>query len=392
MTLAIAFALPMTLRSAAARGDVAATIKFGCTTDGGVALTLAHPRSADQVTYLAGVAGPGVLGVPTTFADGTGPTLVPVGDDPVTVKLASSFDDGDHIYVQEGTDGSGAVATRSLAGCKRTNDTIPTLTPPKVAAQLAPAGSYCPTAVPAGTQIVSTTLLNFNAPGSAYRRATGLDSVLYTVLLVQADTQRLVDNGSLSFNSAGDVQAACLFAPAGVSATYEVRAISVDGGSTSATKGVQVTAPRATGRPSASPTPTPAASHAHPVTSPPRPKPVADSNPLAGGGSATVAGAPPVAAPPLGATSDRAHPSASAAASSSSPHAAPAGVTARPSPSGPTSASGEGSSFTKRLAEQPFGMTSQIFLWQSDAALIVLLQALAIGGLLGGVLWQAKRR
>jgi hypothetical protein len=52
----------------------------------------------------------------------------------------------------------------------------------------------------------------------------------------------------------------------------------------------------------------------------------------------------------------------------------------------------DGTVAVKHLAEPPLDSSSKIFVWQRDAALIVLIDALAISALIGGVVWSAKRR
>jgi hypothetical protein len=377
--------------------DVSA--KYGCGlpgTDGAfVEVTVRDPNPTTS-DYEIGLMS-GTDGVPTTFPDGEGPTLVSAGGDidKVTVRLAQAVGPGDNAYVKN--TGTGTVTPVDLSSyCSNISTTVPALDTPLVAGAEKVSTNDCLNPIPAGKQAVSATIYNPNDPDRNYTRLTGLDTVPYTVLLVNAANDKKVDGQSLVF-AKEDTLPVCLAAPPNVTATYKVRAIGVDGSSTDATSTVRVVAPT-TSHPSPSPTPKPK------PTPKPTPKPsaptVVRTSPAT---TSTPAQSPPsnsdvVTGPGQPGASqfgDGGSSTSSSAAGSSSNSGTPraTGSSARPSASAVVSLPNpDGTVAVKHLAEPPLDSSSKIFVWQRDAALIVLIDALAISALIGGVVWSAKRR
>ncbi|MCW2524935.1 MAG: hypothetical protein JWO63_3270, partial [Frankiales bacterium] len=274
---------------------------------------------------------------------------------------------------------------------------------------------------------IAATVQNKAPLTTTYMDQTGLDSVDYTVLLVQTDTGQITGDGALlqftadtPTETVNAKSSACFSVPSTRSAAYEVRAISVTGAvvttapvtvlaahpsssqtSTAAATSSAPASPTPTGKPTGSPSATAPAATGSAATSSAA-NPVGSANPIGSGGANVPGsnGTGPSANPgfvdsgqainePGGSTDggpqtapvgSRGGPSSSPSASSASPAPAPS-----PSPSGQ-------SVTAIPLAEPPIDAGSGIFNWQSGPAVIVLAVALAISALVGSVLWSAKRR
>lgn len=377
---------------AAASGGIGVSAKaqYGCSDGGFLVVTLTDTGApTNGTTYQLGLA-PAGPDVPTSFPSDGGPTTVTVGPDPVTVKLAGNPDTSDHIFIQQ-MDTLNYTTAAIPSTCRGRVSSVPELAPASIAADVAKSNCQVP-----GQVGIAATVQNPNSPTSNYQNSTGLSVIPYTVLLVRADSGTLVGNASLSFDEAG-TDAVCLNAPAKVSATYEVRAIGVDGNT--AKSSIAITA-------SIHPSPSPTPSSPPPSTQPvPNPTPsTVKSTPAP---SASHSSQHPTSNPaPPAVSSTQVFPviaenpqlSSAAAGPSVSPSATHA-LPVQPSPPASASsavpvpsATGTPGPRTLHLADPPLDNSSRIFLWQRDAALIVLLDALAVAGLVGGVVWSSKRR
>jgi hypothetical protein len=383
----------------AAGADTSPTHETACVdTDGFVNVDLNDATSSDtnQTTYQVSLSGPSRDA--NQYPDGGGPSLISVGGNPVKVRLAGPVYDDDHVSIT----GDGPLTTSSLSigsDCTARNSTDVTVNPPVLAA--GPAAT-CDTSAEIG---VAATLQNKTALTSSYMDQTGLDSVDYTVLVVNSDTGSIADDASLiqfaPSASQGTVynatDAACFAVPANKSASYEVRAISVNG-AVKTVSALTVTAPTSTSSatvsvtPSATPTPTTTTTTSPtPVRSSPNPSASATASSQANhSASQTTSDGQIVVNGPTNVGPITTSPSASASASSN--HATPSAGRSSSAPTPTPSTSAGGTISVKRLAEPPLEDGSHIFVWQSGPAMIVLLDALAISALIGGVLWSAKRR
>ncbi|UQX87282.1 hypothetical protein M6D93_13345 [Jatrophihabitans telluris] len=330
------------------------------------------------------------------------PTVVNVDNTTVTVKLNGTIEAGDRVLAAD-VNGS----TRSLNIATRCSFESPdyTIPVPTVDADAKSSGACVTTS---DTAAVSATLQNWANPNTyAYRKATGLDSVPYTVSLVDPQNN-VADVATIDTTGVAATGGACLTASFSRPTTFSVQFVAVDG--TAAHAEVRVKPASVTVTPSRTPTP--------PTHTPTTPKPSTTS----GGGVASTSqriDAPSVAAPSQqagGSATAGAAGSSRATASSSGTGAASASGTgssaggtgssagsssaqSTPSPSAAGSSAQQiaaaarfGSDGTRVIADPPLDGRSRIFVWQTDAALIVLVDALAISALIGGVVWSAKRR
>jgi hypothetical protein len=344
------------------------------------------------------------------------------GSGDIKVRLAGPVYSDDHVTIS----GDGALATDDLSitpQCKHgdfPNVVVPT---PVVAAEKAPQCS-----ADNGVGILAT-VKNKAQLTPTYMDQTGLDSVDYTVLLVRKDNGTITGDGALLQFSADKpsetvdaVSNACFSVPSTQTAAYEVRAISVTGAVVK-TAPVTVLAARPPTSPASSSTPPPvqtvpptkpvvpptsAPSHSTPsgstssssTANPSSSSTVAVSNSSGstgsngssangGGFSAQNGGSNggQVGDSPSSNNEPQTAPVGSRGSASATPSADAASPALAPSPS----PSGQ-SETVLRLAGPPIDAGSGIFNWQSGPAVIVAVVALAISGLIGSVLWSAKRR
>ncbi|CAN5445586.1 hypothetical protein BH10ACT8_BH10ACT8_29500 [soil metagenome] len=383
----MAASAPFLLSSGAASADnptIRASAQYGCADGGFVEVTLQDPQASDAGTqYLVGLAGPGA-DIPATFPDLEGPSLVTVGTDRVTVRLAGVAHDGDHIFISE--QDNNALQVIPLNACKSSKP--PTISTLKTATLAVGPNDQCGPS----TTTVAATLLNPNSVSYKYISQTGLNSVDYTLILVQSQTGAFTDAGALKFDSRGN-DAVCLSAGASAVDSFVVKAIGVDG-SVVPSKEITLGTTKQSSKPPTSPPP----SSPHPSGSHPSSPAPSTSTSVATSGSVTF-GNPgpngggsvdfPVTDP--ASSSNNTGTTATTSTSSSGPRATSTSV---PSSSASATAAIPISADPRfrTLAEPPLDTHSRIFVWQRDAALIVLIDALAIGALIGGVLWSAKRR
>jgi hypothetical protein len=337
------------------------------------------------------------------------------------VRLAGPVYSDDHVTIS----GDGALATDDLSitpQCKHGDFPNVSVPKPIVAASMAPQCS-------AGTGVGIAARVQNKAPlTSTYMDQTGLDSVDYTVLLVRTDTGTITGDGALLQFSADKptetvnaVSNACFSVPSTQTAAYEVRAISITGAVVT-TAPVTVLAARPPSSPAGGATPPPVLttppskpvtpptstpSHSSASSSPPAPSTssAATVSNSSGSNGSSGAGSPssasnggfsaqnnqPSPAQGGGQFGSNGEPQTAPASSQGTVTASPSADAASPTPAPSPSPSGQ-SETVIRLAEPPIDAGSGIFNWQSGPAVIVGVVALAISGLIGSVLWSAKRR
>lgn len=390
--LASASFATINLTATGASADPSSLKIRACLDSGGlVNVQMRDPDAGSSMTtYQVSLTGPSRD--TTLYPDGGGPTLMQVGSDTVAAKLSVQPNPDDVVKVVTTTVPSTAVTSTQITGpCSSyTSVDFPSV-PPDVDATQNCNGS-------AGA--VNVTLQNNMYPTDSYQRATGMDSVNYTVVLVNHDTGELATPvGWLAQFDTKASSTKCLYAPSGAATTYDVRAIAVNGVVKSKSVHVGPVGPPSSPPPVPSPTPTPPV-HSTPPPAPGKSTPAAPgaSNPAApsnssqsGAGSLTGSSGS-VTTLPTGLPG----PSQSTPATGTSTHGR---SPSSPRPSASTSASpnaplppSETSITTKRLAEPPLDTASRIFVWQTGPAVIVLADALAISALIGGVVWNGKRR
>jgi hypothetical protein len=390
--------VPLLWSSGTAAADpptVRASALFGCSDNGGfVEVTLKDPASPPpgqvyQVYVSSGTDD-------QTFRTG-GPTLVTVSTDWVTVRLAGPIHGGDILTVVP-EDGSAPPLSKKLAAtCGQSSPTVSDLDPVALSVK----ASTCSD----GSVGALASVANPNEPDRDYQQSTGLDEVQYTVVLVSHATGQLDSSNQLSFSKAA-TDHTCLSPDITTSTSnFDVRAIGVDGSVKQQAVTLSRTpasSPPPSGTPSTSPTPKPTSTStpkptSHPTTNPSSSPSVPSSS--AGGSSSSSAvivpgggtGGSSSAGQDLGSAGGS--PSGAPSTSAATQHPGRSQPTPKPQPS--KSSSGPAITSDPRfqhLAEPPLDNNPRIFVWQRDAALIVLLDALAVSALIGGVVWNAKRR
>jgi hypothetical protein len=363
--------------------------------DGTVAVRVQDQSAGDGTdTFQIG------FGDQNSYPAGGGPTQLSLSPGQIsTVHLAGKFDLEDFITVQDST--GHTMANSVIAStCPASIHDVSLKDPLFTTYQKASCSSTAP---PADQAVILAGMQSFSSLSESYKNATGLDSIPYTVSLVDT-SGKVMQTHMFDFQFIADADSFCFTAPASVSATYQVRAVAVDG----TVVAHNVTVSKSSVPPTKpTPTPTPTKPHGNPHPSSPAPSSSAANHSTQNSQTSQSASATGAAPPPsvntgagqaAGGTSSSAagpvvssSPSASKHPSSSAPK-----TEAAPSPSvttvAPTQLPGLSDSEPTRLAEPPLDNSSRIFVWQRDAALIVLLDTAAIGALIGGVIWGAKRR
>jgi hypothetical protein len=374
------------------------TTRYGCRDDGfvevGVSRSKHYSSNADAAAaaagqptiYQVGLSDPSSTDSLGTFPE-NGPSLVAVNSKTTWVRLAGSVSAGEHVFIREvGQLPSQTVPLSPTCSTRHPMDfelAAPTLTVTQ---------NGC---APGARAEVQARVVNNNDVSQVYQKLSGSSSVNFTVLLVRASDDKLMPPGKnqlLRFAHKGAVSVP-LMAKATKPVTFEVRAIGVDGQSadpqpvtvdcsartpSSSPPVPTVTPHRPTSSPatSASPTetprPTPSTTTSRPAVTPP-PTVLSPSVPVVPQG--------PVIAPDsfTGAPSSPAgsiKPSASATRTSTPPAPSPSSAkTSRPS-----------------VLEVLPAPVHSLAIWQSDAALVVLVDALAISALVSVTVWNARRR
>ncbi|MDQ1716851.1 MAG: hypothetical protein QOE89_804 [Pseudonocardiales bacterium] len=390
--------VPLLWSSGAASATDSPTVRasalFGCSDDGGfVEVTLKDPAAP-----AAGVLYEVYLSSGTadqTFPKG-GPTLVTVGTDWVTVKLAGPIQGGDTLTVVPDNGSAPPLSKKLAATCGQSSPTVSDLDPVVLTVK----ASTCSD----GSVGALASVANPNAPDRDYQQSTGLDEVQYTVVLVSHATGQLDSSNQLSFSKAA-TDHTCLSPDIATSTSkFDVRAIGVDGSvnqqpvTLSRTPGSSPPPSGTPSTPTPKPTPTPTPKPTtHPTTNPTGSPSVPSTSTDGSSSSSSVIGPGGGAGGSSSAGQDLS--SAGGSASGTPSTSATTGQTGRsqPTPKPQPSTSSPGSAIAsdprfQHLAEPPLDNNSRIFVWQRDAALIVLLDALAVSALIGGVVWSAKRR
>jgi hypothetical protein len=380
--------------------SIKATIRYGCSNGGWVEVTInakAHDDDFDtEQVFQVGLAGTGTDGAEIFYAEG-GPSQVVATDQPVTVRLAGPANEADHVFIKRV--GSSDVKNIPLnEDCRNRKPTNFGLDDPS----LAIGNAACSAGAKATLPIA---LRNPNELDWSTLRL-GLTELDYTVLLVRSTDGKLMapTNGRLvRFDGPGQHTVA-LTAPASKRTSYEVRVIGVDG---SVVQSDELSVSCVLARP---PTPTPTTKTPTPTTKTPSSTPSSTASAPPTTTPTSSVSAPPTRTPNPSASlsssvsqSTAASPSAQLSSSTNSTQTATATTSrTRPSatassavvvPSEPSSSpSAPTTSSTPKLIAEPPANSKRIFVWQQDAALIVLLDAAAISMLVGATVWQAKRR
>jgi hypothetical protein len=386
--------------------SIKATIRHGCSDGGWVEATIdakAHDDDDDNVdteqVFQVGLAGTGTDGAEIFYAEG-GPSQVVATDQPVTVRLAGPANEADHVFIKRV--GSSDVKNIPLnEDCRNRKPTDFGLDDPS----LAIGNASCSAGAKATLPIALDNPNELDWP----TLRLGLTELDYTVLLVRSTDGQLMapTNGRLvRFDGPGQDTVA-LTAPASKRTSYEVRVIGVDG---SVVQSGELSVSCVLGRP---PTPTPPTKTPSPPTKTPSSTPSSSASvppTTAPTTPASSVSAPPTKTPTPSASvsnsvsqSSASSPSAQLSSSTHSTQTATP-TTGRPRPSatassgvvGPTepssSAPASATPSKPKLIAEPPANSKRIFVWQQDAALVVLLDAAAISMLVGATVWQAKRR
>jgi len=380
--------------------DLASVVKvtYGCTdrsdTDGGpwvqVALDLtAEPDASDELrTFQIGYTFPAADPVNGPYTQG-GPTQVVASSNSVTpVRLAGVVDDATGVFVRRVA--SNEVATFPLNSCdpKKTTPVNFQLDDP----QLTVSNPSC------GTDSRVHFQAQVHNPNDLNQDQThlGLNEIDYTVLVVRTSDSQIMSNdaspaGELVRFWAPGHDTVPLAAPAATTTNYELRVVGVDGSSVSS-RGMAVNCGRVSSAPpTTTPSPTPTATKPSPSTKPSTtPRPSASATPPGTGAGGTNGGQTDGnGGQAIGGGNDG--PSAGTSAPSSSRSVEQVGNSRPPTSPTATSTPSQSQSARRLIASNPTS-PQRIFIWQRDAALVVLVDIVAISGLVGATVWSAKRR
>jgi len=371
-------------------------IRYGCEDGGFVEVSLQRMKSDESgdsstdasnatgdgdAVYQVGLSGPDSADAGGMFPEG-GPTLVVLGSGKATVRLAGPVNRGDHVFIRQ----VGQMPVLALP-LEPTCQLRRPLNFGLRQASVQVTATRCASTTQA--KLVAT-VDNPNSNDEVYRRLSGMNSVDFTVLLVRSADGRMTSptkDQLLQFGGRGlkDVR---LTAAAAEPVTYEVRAIGVDGQTaTPQTVTVDCSAlgssrpPGPTFTPSRPPTSSATTSSPGPSTSQPG---------TPSGQSSTTQAAP--AESSAGAQVSVGSTEPSVPTGPTTPARSP-GTGGRSNPPSTASGTPATSSTLPDLANLAGPRSGgHIFLWQRDAALVVAIDALAIGALVGITVWRARRR
>ncbi|HEY2041086.1 MAG TPA: hypothetical protein VGH11_00325 [Jatrophihabitans sp.] len=386
---------------AGASQGIDASVKHGCQNGGWVEVSLNVHSADDSGVYQVGLTSDGSRGPDSQYDEG-GPGIVVTSDQKATVRLAGPASPGDEVFVRRLDVASSAVLPIPT-GCadQPTNFGLQ-------AASLSLTDQSC---ISNSAARINVNVTNPNQLDKQTDRA-GLGEIDYTVLLVGADGTLMSNLGELVPFDGPGAGSVDLTMAAAQTTTYQVRVIGVDGqvvtsNNFSASCGhVSTPPPSSTPPPTRTPPTTTPTTPAPPPSTPPthptvhnpppsssahRPTPGTSTSVSTSQSASGVVISNSVIAPSPNSSSSSATVGGFAGSPlvpSSTPHrstpptASPTDLTPVPSPGPPTQ---------QYLADLPSG-TSSLLNWQSDAALIVIVDALAISGLVGATVWRTRRR
>jgi hypothetical protein len=340
------FALGASLCAALVAAPVALSAPAGAATgiqfrnacvdyDGGIAVRLADQTAGDSAAmFQIG------FGDQNSYPSGGGPTQLAMNTGQTyTVHLAGKASSAqDYISVLDGK--GNQVATSNIApACPPTIHSVDL----EQTIFGATAQSSCSsTPPPAGQSVILAGMQSLTPVSEAYQSATGLKSIPYTLSLVSG-TGKVSQTHMFDFQFATDTDSWCFTAPSDVTATYQVRAVGVDG---------SVVAQNVTVKKSSSqPTPSPTPSKPHPSSPPPSSPPSHTTQPSHTPGS----GSHPATQPSATQSSAAVIPGSQSNGSSS--NGAASAVPAAPSNSASTAAASPGHPKTTKSAGRPTAPT-----------------------------------
>jgi hypothetical protein len=219
-------AQPSGVAAAADRFDIRASIRFGCAqgdSEGSfveVALTATDPEQVadDQLVLQVGLAGPGSADSDGVFPEG-GPSLVTLGENTTTVRLAGPVHDDDHVFIRQL--GQSKVITLPLKdSCHQIKPINFGLSEPAVWISAQSCAS--------SQANVKVTVENPNDVDKRLEKI-GIDQIDYTLLLVRQDGVLAEPAGTLMSFDQPSVSMATLSEVVTSPANYQVRVIGLDG-------------------------------------------------------------------------------------------------------------------------------------------------------------------
>lgn len=414
-------AQPSGVASAADRYDIRASLRYGCAQNDSensfveVALTALKPEELDdgELVLQVGLAGPESPDSPDVFPEG-GPSLVTLGDETTTVRLAGPVHDDDHVFIRQL--GQSKVITLPLQdSCHRIKPINYGLAEPALRID-------APSCTVGGQANLKVTLQNPNDVDKRLEKV-GITQIDYTLLLVRKDGLLAEPVGTLMSFDEPSVSKATLSEVVTRPADYQVRVIGLDGAVV--TSGDIRLSCAGSGGPVSStpPRPSPTISTSVPPSTPPPSSQPASSSPASSSPAHSPSATPseqPSSTPPSRSTptsspvvsssavirppvsSSATVPSRVSSSSASSPvSSSPAG---RPSAQTSSSSAAGQHSSSARPSATPSPSESIVRLveprahydglpgFQKDVAMVVLVFAAAMAALVGATVVSARRR
>ena len=377
--------------------DVSATIRYGCAVGAKpafveVTLSRRSDQPADQPVVQVGLVGPGHAnskGDTDNVVTDNPPSQVTLSSDTVTVRLAGVPRLGDHVMLNRMDQQASYASVAVPSSCRRINETNFGIIVPDVVVS--------PSACHGTRATLDVSVTNPNPVGTRLNNL-GIDQLDYTVLLVRGSTKQLagepLSGQLLSFTADGkQTQQAKIVQSASPPDSYEIQVVGPDGA-------VEIPGDRRLScdavdphpSPSLTLTPVPPSSISHGKPSPtpthstsqpskPAPASSTASHPAPSSSSApVVVPVPPVFSQP--------------ATSSHSPPAKHSSPAHQSTSTGPSVSSSPTPTSSKVVAESPrlvpvFGLGTGI---QRSALLVVAVFAVAMAGLVGATVRNARRR
>jgi hypothetical protein len=376
--------------------DVSATVRYGCAVGAKpafveVTLSRRNDRPADQPVIQVGLVGPGHAnskGDTDNVVTDNPPSQVTLSSDKVIVRLAGVPRLGDHVMLNRMDQQASYASVAVPSNCRRVSETDFGIIEPDLVVS--------PSACHGTRASLDVSLTNPN-PVGARLNELGIDQLDYTVLLVRGSTKQLagepVSGQLLSFTADGkQTQQAKIVQTASAPDSYEIQVVGPDGA-------VEIPGDRRLSCDAVDPHPSPSltltpvppssigGSHGHPsptpthtTSQPSKPAPTS-SHPAPSSSSApVVVPVPPVVSQP--------------ATSSHSPPAKHSSPAHQPTSSSPSASGTPTPTSSKVIAESPrlvpvLGLGTGI---QRSALLIVAVFAVAMAGLVGATVRNARRR
>jgi hypothetical protein len=384
-------------------GNIKASIRYGCSDGGWVEVTIKsradqlQDSTDEQQLFQVGLTAAGSSTSEGPYPEG-GPSQVVAGDTATTVRLAGPANDATAVFIRRVA--TGEVKTIPLPDdCRDRKPSDFGLDEP----HLTVAAVTCTSAFKAQVRAQVGNPNTLDVP----TERLGINELDYTVLLVRTEDAALMapTQGELMRFDGPGKDSVDMTAPAETETAYEVRVIGVDGSVvTSSEMSLNCGAGNSPPPTTAPPTTTPSVSSTPPPTTTPAPRPTPTSptpstsstHPSSSAShsqsSSQVQSSTPSASSSAGPGPIVMTPSRRVSSSAHVPIVgAPSGSTSsEPSPSPSFSPSG-----TLRhlvIADPPRTSPERLFVWQRDAALVVLLTAGAISALVGSTVYSAKRR